>query len=230
MKINYLKIGMVGCFGGAILLLLYVGFNLFFSVSAFSIDIPLKVEDKTYNSSEINQEIILEAQRYFYIQDYYDFEVVYPNKSVWWSSFSYHIIDGEEGEIDNEHINIGMSDISGRKELYEMVFTHEYMHYVLHKMGLMDRAMQEALVETYTWWKNEEVNVKIWGSDNSERSYPYDIIMDKILEEDNFKCLDWVFIETNKIDDVNEFLDRIEVECNVSKKYVEYMAYGDEES
>lgn len=167
--------------------------------------------EETQTFKAINQEVIKEAKKYFWGVDFEGFKIEYGDYSVWDSKYN----DGKRT------IYIGVSDIQNNPEMYKMVFTHEYIHYLLHRFGLEGKVEQESLADTYTWFLNKQINTELWGVFNSGRSFPYDIIMDEILKENKFNCLEKVFSEEKKIKLLDTLIIRLENRCKIN------MAYGD---
>lgn len=154
---------------------------------------------------KINTEVVDTAQKYFEDIDFHNFRIYYENMS-WAESF---YSDGDR------EINMGIFGVEGHLERYKLAFTHEYMHYILHRYGLEESELHEGLADVYTIFLNREEQAEIFGKKNQERGYPYDIFSNQILEYKKFNCLYKVFDEDNKIDEVEDMLDRLEKECNV---------------
>lgn len=170
------------------------------------------VADMRYDASEINEDVINIAQKYFTNISFSKLEILYENKS--WISSHYIGYVGGYGEIV-----IGMNDIRYAPETYELVFTHEYIHYILHRYGLKDNVLHEGLADVYTVFLNRKESSKIWGMKNEERIPPYSIFTNQILEENNFACLYHVFDENDKMDSFEEILTRLEELCNLDVDY-----------
>ncbi len=157
-----------------------------------------------YNLSEINQEVITTAQKYFENVNFSQNHIIYINDSVFESYYNDNTFE----------IVIGMEDIEDNPELYKLVLTHEYIHYLLYRMNLSSDDLHEGLADVYTAFLNREAQSKRWGEKNEERAFPYSLFTNQILREDNFDCLYKVFNEDNKISGYEEIINRLEEYCN----------------
>lgn len=163
------------------------------------------------NYKQINQEVINQAKNYFYLDNYNSFKLIYINESVWKSQDSV-LYNGFNKRTLSQTLMIGKTD---DEDLYRMVFTHEYTHYILNRNTYLGSDIDESLADTYTWYMNKEKNIEIWGSKNERRSYSYTLVMNQILQENNFECLDKVFSKNKKIKNVEDYKNRLKVYCNV---------------
>lgn len=175
---------------------------------AFSV-LPVSCSTKNIrpNLPGINQEVISTAQKYFENIDFDGLQISYTNRH-WQRSHS--LSDGT--------IIIGLG--KNNEERYRLIITHEYAHYLLHKIGLGSRTSEEynlhqGIVDVYTLFLNREEQGKLWGKKNEKRIFPYNIFSNRILEEDNFDCLYSVFDEDDKIENVPEILKRLKEWCGV---------------
>jgi hypothetical protein len=50
------------------------------------------------------------------------------------------------------------------------------------------------------------------GEQNKKREYPYTVVTHYIS---NYSCLDLVFVKTEKIDNIEEYLDRLGNKCGI---------------
>ena len=160
-----------------------------------------------YDLFEINQEVIATAQRYFKDIDFFQVDISYFNSS--WRRSYYSDYTGRT-------IVIGLDDIKNNPELYRLVLTHEYMHYVLHRYGLEDSTFHEGIADAYTIFLNRAEQAEVFGLKNEDRMFPYTIFTNQILEENNFNCLSYVFDDDNKMSSFEEILIRLEKWCDVS--------------
>ena len=158
-----------------------------------------------YNLSKINEEVIFVTQDYFEDIDFVEFNISYINSS--WSDSYYSF--GEETMV------IGLNDIKDDPDKYKLVFTHEYIHYILNEYELENISLHEGLADVYTAFLNKEAQAEIFGSKNEQRGGSYAMFTNKILEEDNFDCLSKVFNKEDKINSVDEILTRLNLECGV---------------
>lgn len=190
---------------------------------------PITVEGAVTNKILTDEELEIaktisrrtqeEINKYFNIGEESDYTINVFDEGVMRSHhlWTYEIKNHTNGSSE---INIGVEDLdltgSYGSAVYKMVSDHEYMHRVLHKLGVMDTNIHEALADTYTWWANERINKRIWGEENQRRRYPYTIVMNDIFEQDNFECLDKVFVEEDKIDSAREYVIRLNKFCNAT--------------
>jgi hypothetical protein len=101
-------------------------------------------------------------------------------------------------------------------EQFRAVFTHEYLHFVLYQMGIGENIeLNEGLTHTFTWYVNRETMARTEGAKAEHRKYPYNLIIGPILNNNNFDCLDKVFTKENKIKSIEDYKNRLKVNCNI---------------
>ncbi len=175
------------------------------------IQTPTPIE---YNISEINQEVINTAKKYFKDIDFLNVSIITRDFSV---MRSYYYENGRE-------IHMGISNIKNNSNSYKLVLTHEYAHYILYRLRLnwrlgieveLEDNLHEGLADVYSAFLNREEQARKWGEENELRTYPYTLFINPILEENNFNCLYNVFDENKKVSDYEEILIRLEKFCDV---------------
>lgn len=188
----------------------YNVFLVFFSeetITPYEIAADLLIQDDSYNKPLIQAQQIELAKTHFELENYYDF-ILIENTSYGTSYFNFNK-------------TIGMVDYDS-KDYYRAVFDHEYAHYSMFKLELYNTNLHEALAETYEFYLNKDFLVEYAGEDYylNNDIYPYDYILDQILEADNFDCLDKVF--STKIDSIKEYLKRLESKCDIDLDKVKH--------
>jgi len=183
----------------------YWGMWYLITSPTFSLLEEPQVENLTYNIIELNIKAVNQAEKYFKGINLTDIGISYMEDN--WG-YSYY--------FDNEKtIFIGMVGIENNPDLYNLILTHEYTHYILYRMNLTEDNLHEAIAELYTIFLNKETHLRTWGQNNEVRVFPYDIFVDQIIEKDNFDCLDNVFDEDNKIGNIDEILSRLDKFCDI---------------
>jgi len=181
------------------------------SVRTVKIDIPENI-----NYSKINQEVIELERQYFNISDkplkieQISLQQNNDSTSIILGQWSLTAITGEEEiQIDNKYVR--------NPEVYRAVFTHEYIHHILYLMNFSDsNDINEGLTEAFVWYTNKEIQARLFGKNNEKRKYPYTLVMNQVFKQDNFVCLDKVFIKTDKINSVDDYKTRLKNYCNVT--------------
>lgn len=205
---------MVITVGVLIIICLYFMYMLLFSENlvAGSINLPITEREIDYDYTEIQEEVIEIAKEYFYFENKYNLSI--QNTELGESvlgQWNFH----EEDGVGREGISINANYAAYNPNIYKVVFAHEYAHHVLYMMGLEDADTNEALAETFAWYVDKETSGELFGSDNrGHGTSSYEMVMTPILEDDNFDCLNNVFVKDDKIDSIKEYKDRLKKYCN----------------
>ena len=165
-----------------------------------------------FNITKVQEEVILEMQSYFDGVDFGGFTTNHISNEGWWKS---------QYDDSDYTISIGILGLDKSKDIYKFVFTHEYIHYILHKEGISNRITQESIADVYTRFTNLEEQKDILGENNEGRTGKYAIISNKIIKEDNWDCLNKVFDEKHKIKKFKDIPKRLSNYCNITQKYLE---------
>jgi hypothetical protein len=155
----------------------------------------------TYNHTDIEKQVINEAKEYFQFIDG-DATIELKNASIWKSGYA----------GSKKTIYIGIEGIENNPELFKMVLTHEYAHYVYDRLGLTNDPLHEGLADAYTWRTNKNEQEKRWGKNDEKRVYPYTVITHSI---NKYSCLELVFTKSEKIVSIKDLIDRLEDKCEV---------------
>jgi hypothetical protein len=174
------------------------------------------------NYNEINQEVINLEKQYFEINDR-PIEIKQINlqqednsSTVTLGQWSLSVSNKNNNITVIEEIRIDTKYVR-TSDVYRTVFTHEYLHHILYLMNFSDSDdSNEGLTEAFVWYTNKETQTRLFGEHNEQRQYPYTLVMNQIFQQDNFVCLDKVFVKDNKIKSVNDYKTRLKDYCNVT--------------
>jgi len=166
-----------------------------------------------HNVTQLDLDVITDVYERFNHMNLTDVVIVNDYTEKW--DNSYCSSDG----IDTEHVDevhVYMGNLEDNFNLYNLVLTHEYMHHVLFSLGVDNGdtgapygwQWQEALADSYTWLKEPAQQAKEWGVDDSNRTYPYNIIIPTVMRKGKMDCLDAAFKNVSSFDSLISNYDR----------------------
>ena len=161
-----------------------------------------------YNLKEIQSEVNLKLLNYFPMSC--TGITTIGSNATWDKSF---YVDNYK---ENKFIVIGIQDISKDsfidKAKYETVYTHECVHYILHRLNLTYSPLHEALADLSTRYISPEGQKMLFGENNEGRYGAYKMISNTLIGKE--QCLDKVF--QYQIRDIDDMLLRLKTFCNIS--------------
>lgn len=205
--------------GTSMVLFLALG-ALFLNVSDFSTQKNLVGQNNSGNANinytQIKEEVINLESQYF---EFNDTNINITQEQLPTDGDRVVLGQFESDSHGNTMIRIS-SDYVEIPSVYKAVLTHEYLHFVLYQLGIQSiknsTDLNEGLTHTFTWFANKQIQIAMEGENASNQQYPYTLIIGQIFTKDEFNCLDKVFDKENKIKSIEDYKNRLRVNCNVS--------------